>query len=80
MWACHMTENTAGCNSLTVLQIDICLLTSLLPLFLVIRSQWSCSSILIMEVVGDQFIENVDRIHLFVYSTKWNIYAAIKCT
>lgn len=31
-----------------------------------------------MEVVGDQFIENFDRIHLFVYSTKWDIYAAIK--
>lgn len=31
-----------------------------------------------MEVVGDQFIENFDRTHLFVYSTKWDIYAAIK--
>lgn len=37
------------------------------------RAQWGYSSILIMEDVGDQFIQNVSRIHFFVYSIKWDV-------
>lgn len=44
------------------------------------RVQWGSSgTILIMEGIGDRFTENFDGIHLFVYSTKWNIYVTIKC-
>ena len=37
------------------------------------RALWGYSSILIMEDVGDRFMENVNRIHSLVHSIKWDV-------